>query len=418
MTDFWYFKLEKNENILYNVDNKANGEEQKVRIGIFGGSFDPIHVEHIRMAQEAIRTLALNTLFVMPASAPPHKKGKTLSSDVARLDMCRLAFKSVEKVQVSDYEISRGDTSYTYLTCRHFKALYPNAEIFWLVGTDMLRDFSTWKNPQDILDNVTLAVCARAERAGWLQEEKQKFYALFKKEFVIIDYEATAVSSTQIRVLAGAGMQITHLTDENVAAYIEREGLYKIPFAGDALSLEKPSRKEHTLRVAYLAAKRALGLKIPERKAVTAALFHDCAKNIDLSHPLLQGFAPNPEWGEIPLSVLHQFTGAYLAERVFGVTDEEVLDAIRFHTSGKADMTELGKLVFLADMLEEGRGFAGVEYLRALFWKDKTLIDECLLEALAQSVEFLKEKGADIYPLTLQAYEYYKRKGEEYGKQE
>ena len=373
------------------------------------------------MAQEAIKTLALDTLFVMPAAVPPHKKGKALSSDEARLTMCRLAFAGVENVQVSDYEIARADTSYTYLTCRYFKDLYPTADVFWLVGTDMLRDFPTWKNPREILENVTLAVCARAESAGWLQTEKQKFYALFQKDFVTIDYEATAVSSTQIRVLAGAGMPITHLTHENVAEYITREGLYKIPFANEALALEKPSRRAHTLRVAELAARRALGLGISERKAIAAALFHDCAKNIDASHPLLQSFTPKAEWGKIPSSVLHQFTGAYLAESAFGVTDEEVIDAIRYHTSGKADMTTLGKLIFLADMLEEERGFAGVEALRALFWKDKRSVDECLAEALAQSVRFLNEKGADIYPLTLQAYEYYKGykgTGENYGKQE
>ena len=112
-----------------------------MKIAIFGGSFDPPHIEHVRLAQSAVKSLKLDTLFIMPAHTPPHKKGKALSSDEDRLAMCRLAFKKCPKAEVSDYEISRGGTSYTYLTCRYFKEAYPDAELFFLVGTDMLRDF-------------------------------------------------------------------------------------------------------------------------------------------------------------------------------------------------------------------------------------------------------------------------------------
>ena len=150
-----------------------------MRIGVFGGSFDPVHIEHVRMAESAIECLHLDKLFVMPAATPPHKKAKKLSLDEDRLAMCRLAFSSIEKAEVSNYEIERGGTSYTYLTCQHFKKLYPSAEIFWLVGTDMLRNFPTWKNPEEILSYVTLAVCARNEEPQWLVDEKEKFYALF-----------------------------------------------------------------------------------------------------------------------------------------------------------------------------------------------------------------------------------------------
>ena len=137
-----------------------------MKIGIFGGSFDPPHNEHIRLAQAAIDGLGLDKLLIMPAYAPPHKSGKTLSPDSERLQLCRLAFSGLKKAEVSEYEIERKGTSYTYLTCRHFKAEYPTAQLFWLVGTDMLRDFPTWKNPTEILENVTLAVCARNEKDG------------------------------------------------------------------------------------------------------------------------------------------------------------------------------------------------------------------------------------------------------------
>lgn len=380
-----------------------------MRIAVFGGSFDPAHTEHIRLARAAIDELALDELFVMPAFAPPHKKGKTLTSDEERLEMCRIAFQDVEKASVSDYEIARRGTSYTYLTCRYFRAKYPDAEIFWIVGADMLRDFPTWKNPEDILQNVTLAVCGRADAEGWQRDEQTKFFARFGKNFRAFHYNGRAVSSTKIRVLAGAGMDLTPFTDENVQTYIREKGLYRVPNADGALALETPERMAHSLRVAELAAARAVKLGISEKKAITAALFHDCAKNLSPNSPLLEGFVPPTEWGEIPTAVYHQFAGAYVAEKSFGVTDADVLNAIRYHTSARENMSELEKLIFLADMLEEARVYEGVEELRKLFWQGQGL-DECLLEALKETLAFLEKKGGEVYSLTRKAYEFYAKK--------
>ena len=127
-----------------------------MKIGIFGGSFDPVHREHVHFVRAAIDCLRLDKVFVMPAHNPPHKPYRVLAPDTDRLEACRLAFSCLPEVEISDYEIAQGGTSYTYLTCRHFRSLYPDAEIFFLVGTDMLRDFPTWKNPQEILNDVTL----------------------------------------------------------------------------------------------------------------------------------------------------------------------------------------------------------------------------------------------------------------------
>ena len=376
-----------------------------MNIGIFGGSFDPVHIEHVRLAEAAVKTLALDKLLIMPASTPPHKKGKRLSPAEDRLTMCRLAFAHLPCVEVSDYEIQQEGTSYTYLTCRHFKSLYQNARLFWLVGTDMLRDFPTWKNPESILNDATLAVCGRAEKEGWEEAELENFRRKFNKDLAFVDYNATAVSSTQIRVLAGAGMRITHLADEKVAEYIDEKGLYKIPYADKALSFETPRRAQHSICVALAAAKVANKLKMDERQAITAALFHDCAKNISPDHPLLKNFAVPQENGEVPNTVWHQFAGAYLAEHAFEITDGEVLNAIRFHTSGRANMTELEKLVFLADIAEESRVFDAVEEIRTQFYQGN--LDEAMRLALKRSLEFLNSKGASVYPLTLQAYEFY-----------
>lgn len=379
-----------------------------MKIGIFGGSFDPVHIEHIRVAQAAIQTLGLDRLLIMPAFAPPHKAGRVLADNQTRLETCRLAFSGVEKTEICDFEIAQGGVSYTYLTCLHFKETYPSAELFWLVGTDMLRDFPTWKNPETILSCATLAVCARNEKTDWVEREQKSFFDRFGKNFVCVGYNGADVSSTKIRVLAAAGEDFSSFVEKAVFEYIRENGLYEIPRAKDALALEKPSRKAHSLRVALVAAKRAGELKLDEKKAIVAALFHDCAKNLPLDHPLLQGFTPPKDWGEVPGSVLHQFTGAHVAEKAFGITDGEILDAVRYHTSGKPQMTELGKLIFLADMVEDERCYDGVEKIRSAFYNET--LNEALTLALKRTVQFLQEKGAEIYPLTLSALEYYEKK--------
>lgn len=376
-----------------------------MKIAIFGGSFDPPHIEHVRLAQSAVKSLKLDKLFIMPAHTPPHKRDKALSSDDDRLTMCRLAFKKCPKTEVSDYEISRGGTSYTYLTCHRFKEAYPDAELFFLVGTDMLRDFPSWREPEEILETAELAVCARNEEAGWAEREQAAFYARFKKKFALVDYNGREISSTRIRVYAAAGENAAAFVGETVAAYIAERHLYEIPFVREALALEKPSRRAHSIRVAVLAAERAAGLHIEEKRAVTAALFHDCAKSLSPDSPYLKGFEPPKE---VPPSVLHQYAGAYVAQHAFGVSDTEVLDAIRYHTSGRKNMSALEKLIFLADMLESGRDFEGVDALRRLFWKEKDNVDECMQEALKSTIKFLEESGKEIYPLTREAYTFIK----------
>lgn len=381
-----------------------------MRIGIFGGSFDPIHSEHISLARQAVKDLSLDKLFVMPAANPPHKPWKTLTSDEDRLAMCRLAFEDDERIFVSDYELSQGGVSYTYLTVEHFRAEYAGAELFFLMGTDMLRNFPLWKNPERILESCTLAVCARAEEEGWAQAELIEFRRRYGKDFAVLSYQGKDVSSTQIRVLSGAGIDLTEYTDEKVANYIREKGLYQVVGGVDSLALQKPLRAAHSIRVALLAAKRANGLKIDEGKAIQAALLHDCAKNLPMDSPLLDGFRL-PEG--CPPAVAHQYAGEYVARKRLGVTDPEVLSAIACHTSGKPQMSALDKLIFLSDLVEDERSYDGVERLRKLFWED---IDECLLKSLQETVEYLLRSGQPIYERTLRAKDYYEKEKERWKK--
>ncbi len=379
-----------------------------MRIGIFGGSFDPVHIEHVRLVECAVEELQLDKLFVMPAFVPPHKKGKALAAEQDRLAACRAAFAHIPKVEVSGYEIHKRGTSYTFETCRYFKEKYDPCELYFLVGTDMLRDFPSWKNPEDILLTATLAVCARAEEKGWEERERAAFVNRFGIDFVTVSYQGKNVSSTLVRALLAAGEDVSGYVGERVAKLLNERGTYALNGVKEALALEKPLRKAHTLRVAKLAAELAQKHKIDEKKTLAAALLHDCAKNVPPNSPLLKGFVLDET---VPPAVMHQFAGAYLAEKKFGVKDEDVLNAVRYHTSGRPNMSPLEKIVFLADLLEEERCYPGVERLRALLYKD---IDECLLAALEETINYLQRDGKEVYPLTREAYEYYKEKN--YGK--
>ena len=382
---------------------------KNMKIGIFGGSFDPPHLEHYYLAKSAVDSLALDKLIVIPAHTPPHKRGKTLTDDSTRFALCKLAFADLLKVEVSDYEMRKGGVSYTFETCEYFRSLYQDATLFWLVGTDMLRDFPTWRHPEKILENVTLAVCARAETGDWLKKEREDFYRIFKKEFAVIGYDGKEVSSTQIRVLSAAEENVAPLVGERMANYIKEKGLYRVPFAKDGLALLKPERKEHTFRVAELAVKRAPSLGIDERVAITASLFHDCAKYLDENHEYLKDFEVDQC---VPAPVIHQFTGAYIAEKFFGVQDRDVLNAIRYHTSGRAGMSVLERLIFLADMLEPDRDFKGVDELRTLFWKKDDDLNHCMDDALKLNLAYLNKKNAPVYALTADALNYFKEKNQ------
>lgn len=374
-----------------------------MKIALFGGSFDPVHNEHIGYIKAAKEALSLDKVILIPSYHAPHKEFGAVASGSDRLNMCRLAVNNIAYAEASDFELSRSEKSYTYLTAEHFAKLYKGDDLYFLVGADMLEDFFTWKYPERILSSVRLAACSRGGKS--VSGMHRRFLARFSKDFTEIPFTGERTSSTELRVRLAFGKETEGLPSR-VAEYIGEKGLYRYPAIAPALALEKEERIEHSFRVALMAVARARSLRIPESKALLAAALHDCGKYVPLDSPLLKGFVL-PD-NEVPASVVHQYTGAYLAEHVFGIADEEILDAIRYHTSGRENMTALGKLVFLADMLESGRDFEGIETLRSAFWRD---LDECLLLCFEHQNDYLernKNKGNQIYLLTQRAYRWIK----------
>ena len=374
-----------------------------MRIAIFGGAFNPVHREHVNIARAAVRELDLDKIIIMPTAVSPHKSGRLSADFWQRFEMCRLAFASLPQAEISNFELTRGGVSYTYLTCEHFAEIYKDAKRWFIIGADMLENFPQWKSPEKILESFSLAACARVDKIGF-EESKAVVENRFNTKVAAIHYVGEKVSSTEIRTLAALDGDFDRYVNAAVGQYIRDNALYYLPELEGYKRLLTPERHAHTVRVALMCAKNAARADLSERQAITMAALHDCAKYLTPDSPLLKGF--NPPEGT-PQPVIHQYSGAYVAEKRFGVKNETILSAIGCHATGKENMSKADALLYLCDMLEEGRKFEGVEELRRIFKRD---IFECLKAALFHQIEYLKSTGEPIDEKTQQAYNYIKDK--------
>lgn len=374
------------------------------KIGVLGGTFDPVHNEHVVLAEEVIKELQLDKLIVMPTFRPPHKTHSECASANDRLNMAKLAFSS-NKIEVSDYEIAKQGTSYTYLTIEMLNALYPNATVYFIVGGDMLTDFKTWKEPQKILNGATLAAFMRSGFNSEFEKEELYFEKTFGKKFVHLNYQGKNLSSTKIRIYKMFGFDISGFVPKKVADYIVENDLYPSNGYIDILKTFLPEKRLiHTANVITCALDKAKPLGLNRDDVFTACALHDIAKYIN---PEKFPDCVLPE--NMPKPVVHAYLGEYFAREKLGIKNQDILNAIKYHTSGRANMSNLEKLVFVADMIEEGRTYDGVEKLRQIYNID---FEECFKECLKEEMQHLKNKQTEIFYQTVNAYNYYMEKGE------
>ena len=383
------------------------------RIGIYGGSFNPPHIGHVDAARSAINALNLNRLLLIPARVAPHKaapEGTPMPEH--RLEMLRIAARSLEKAEICDLEMCREGPSYTYETVEQLREMYPDAELVLLMGTDMFLSFMTWNQPDRILKHVTLGVFGRGQR-----KEKDAIYArkaemeAMGAKVELVGNDVIDISSTQVRrmmVFRFGGF----LLPKGVEAYIRENRLYgtdrdyrNLPMdelEKVAIALHDPKRVKHVLGCRDTAAKLAKIWGVDPDVAARAGLLHDITKALD--GPLQLTLCD--EYGTIlddfssqyP-KTLHALTGSLVAERIFGESPE-VVSAIRCHTTGKANMTTLEKIIYVADYMEPNRDFPGVETLRHLAETD---LDAALKCGLEQTLNHLKNQGSRVSPETRDA---------------
>lgn len=199
-----------------------------MRIGIFGGTFDPPHSGHKKYADEVFRKLSLDRLLVIPTATPPHKGGKNPIDSADRLAMVRILFADDSDVEVSDMEITRGGRSYTYKTVTLLREIYPDDELFFILGSDMLLSFHSWRNPEVILSHVKICAVTRTDSINkeMLQEYIEKYFPEQKDRFITCDFDPVEISSTQIRDAIRRGEDVEGLLDVQVMEYIKEKELY------------------------------------------------------------------------------------------------------------------------------------------------------------------------------------------------
>ncbi len=200
-----------------------------MRIGIYGGTFSPVHRGHLLAAREFIRGAELDRLLIIPAFVPPHKDVATSVSAEMRLEMCYIAFSGIENTEVSDIEISRGGRSYTVDTVTALREEYPDDELFLLVGTDMILTFDLWYRYLDILSLCNL-VYVRRECDGTLDDKIQEKISFFEKQsgkkIRHIKMTPLEISSTELRAMIADGKETGAYLPRAVEAYIKEKGLY------------------------------------------------------------------------------------------------------------------------------------------------------------------------------------------------
>ena len=196
------------------------------RIGIFGGSFNPIHNGHMHLAVSAFRELGLSKLILVPSNIPPHKSASELCSNETRFMMCCLAAENIEGFEVSRFEIDREGKSYSVFTAEYFRSVYPDDELFMLVGSDMFLSFDTWFRFEDILKNVSLAVVSRENDDMKMLEEKERTLSQYGN-ISVVRVPSYPVSSTQIRAMIRSDEKYSCYLPEKVVQYIRINNLYR-----------------------------------------------------------------------------------------------------------------------------------------------------------------------------------------------
>ena len=389
-----------------------------MRIGVYGGTFNPIHRGHLTAARAAADALGLEKVLLIPDNLPPHKAlpaGSATGED--RLEMCRLTAGEVPGMEVLDLELRRSGPSYTSDTLAELHAQYPDDELWLLVGSDMFLSLQEWHEPERILSLAGIAAFhrTRGDETERFAQQKANLEQIYGARVALLENpDVVEISSTELRVQLAQGRGRSFLT-EAVCGYVLRRGLYGThadlkhltpeELRPIALSFLKPKRMPHVLGTEHEAAVLARRYGADVTSARIAALLHDCTKKLSMEEQLAlceqYGIALD-ELERKNLKLLHAKTGAAIARDLFGVSDE-IYWAIYWHTTGKADMTKLEKVIYLADYIEPTRDFPGVEKLRRAVHAD---LEHGLLMALEDSIEEMRQRGNPVHPNTVEARDY------------
>ncbi|MBR5000396.1 MAG: nicotinate-nucleotide adenylyltransferase [Firmicutes bacterium] len=374
------------------------------RIGIFGGSFDPIHNGHLHLAEEARCMAKLDQVLFIPTWISPFKQDSDPASCQQRLDMVRIATSSNPSFAVSDMEIRREAVSYTADTLKRCREMMgEDTRLYFITGTDTFLTIEKWYHAEEILTQYSFII---GSRPGYREEDLidviERVRERYGTDVLKIEIPRLEISSSDIRDSIRIGKSVRYLLPDPLLHYIERHRLYLGPAVVASLPGEeelpydqidhdidevirgrlKATRLAHTYGVVETAVGMAEKFGADPRKARTCALFHDAFREVG--------------------NLAHGAVAADYMEEEFSIIDEDMLNAVRFHTTGRKGMTVLEKILFLADAIEPNRNYPGVDDLRAMAEYD---LDKACLMSLTRTIEYVKSQGQELDPRTQEAAE-------------
>lgn len=363
---------------------------------IFGGAFNPPHISHIALANAVSKRSDVEKILVIPTFLSVHKKAaKTDFLD--RLNMCKIAFKNIEKATVSSIEEKLQEKSYTFNTIMALKEQGEN-DLALLIGADMAESFDKWYKYEEIIKLCKIFVFTRNGSLDTTVLETAN------ANFEVIDFNAEGVSSSDFRENKNEAI----LSDE-VLDYIKSHSLYGFDeiYKQELKKNLKEKRYNHCLNVAQSAKELARLYGADEKKAYTAGLLHDITKELDTETQLklcddfgiiMSGLEKSA------FKLWHAMTGAHYVKNILKIKDDEIFDAIFYHTTAKENMSLLTKIIYIADYISVDRDYNGVEEMRVAA---KQSLEEAISIATEFTVNDLKTQNKAIHENTIKAYNQY-----------
>ncbi len=358
-----------------------------IKTVVFGGTFDPPHAGHKNLLENVMKR-GYDKAIVIPAKIPPHKTRDNQTDDFGeRFEKTKQMFSDFENVTVSDIENKRDGKSYTWDTLCMLKTLYPDEQFYLLIGSDMLLYMEKWYNFKQLLATTPIISAARSkDDYQKILTYKKYLEKNYKCDIIIYDIDILELSSTELRD------PIIKKIDAHNKAHLSK------------------SRYDHVISVANYAAYLAPRFDVSAKLAYIAGLAHDCTKFMDTDSQLeyfkKHGIKLTNDELACP-KIYHQISGAHFAKHFLGITDNDILNSIRYHTTGREGMSTLEKLICLADSIEPLRDYDGVDKMRKTA---KTDLDGALLMSLDRLIDFVKQRGLVLNEQTVKARDYERKR--------
>ncbi|WP_338971227.1 nicotinate-nucleotide adenylyltransferase [Spiroplasma endosymbiont of Panorpa germanica] len=345
------------------------------KIALFGGTFDPVHSDHINIAKACIEALGFEEVWLIPNYLNPFKKHIN-SSIKDRLEMLEIVRKKYSFIRINEYEIRKQSRSFTYETINYLKSQpeYQGFQFSFVMGSDQLDDFEKWDHFEELIKIIDFKV--------FLRSPEYNKEIVDKYNLQIFEFDNNHLSSTKIRNLVDV-----HLQDEDVNEYINNNLLY----LNDRLACKMDEKRfQHCLNVGMMAKRLAKIHNLDQQKALISGTLHDVTKRWTNEQHLTYLKKWLPPLLKEPKPVWHSFTGYLHLQKDWQIKDVEILQAVFNHTVGSLEMSPLDMVVFCADKISEERNYPGVEEIRAIVENDlvvgfKTLLKQQYEFALAKN---------------------------------